>query len=208
MSYTPIGWQTGDTITAEKMNKMDNGWSVSSTQLFSEGVTTTGSGVYRATLAYVATAEPPQTLIINFDGTDYTCQNQGDYMYGSTAEDFSDGIPFAIAFGEGATTLYTETAGTHTISAGAVSVETSNDFSVAVNNCVDSSMIPLLCVDGVTTYDEAQTASNNGRMLYFKLYDDTFIIVGLSQYEDLSFIPTSSAFTASFGGGTFSIAYN
>ena len=208
MAYTPINWQTGDTITAEKMNKMDNGWSVDSSQLFSETVTTAGSGVYRATLSYVATAEPPQTLIINFDGTDYTCQNQGGYMYGSTTEDFSDGIPFAIAFGESATTLYTETAGTHTISAGAVSVETSNNFSVAVNNCVDSSMIPLLCVDGVTTYDEAQTASNNGRLLYFKLYDDTFIIVGMSQHEDLSFVPTSSAFTASFGSGFFSIAYN
>ena len=42
MSYTPINWQTGDIITAEKMNKMDNGWSVesSSQQLFSETVTT------------------------------------------------------------------------------------------------------------------------------------------------------------------------
>lgn len=28
MSYTPINWQTGDTITAEKLNKMDNGWLV------------------------------------------------------------------------------------------------------------------------------------------------------------------------------------
>ena len=208
MSYTPINWQTGQTITAEKLNRCDNGWSIDSTQLFSETVTTTGSGMYRATLSYVATAEPPQTLTIQFDGTDYTCQNQGNYMYGSTAEDFSDGIPFAIIFEENATTLYTETAGTHTISAGTVSVEISNDFSVAVNSCVDSSMIPLLCVDGVTTYDEAQTASDNGRLLYFKLYGDTFIIVGMSEYEDLSFIPTSSAFTASFYGGTFSIAYN
>jgi hypothetical protein len=25
MSYTPTTWQTGDTITAEKLNKLENG---------------------------------------------------------------------------------------------------------------------------------------------------------------------------------------
>ena len=28
MSYTPINWQTGEIITADKLNKMDNGWRV------------------------------------------------------------------------------------------------------------------------------------------------------------------------------------
>lgn len=39
MIYTPINWQNGDTITAEKMNKMDNGWGIGEVELFSETVT-------------------------------------------------------------------------------------------------------------------------------------------------------------------------
>ena len=133
MTYTPINWQTGDTITAEKMNKMDNGWGVSSTQLFSETVTTT-SGQYgnSASLAYSSAIIVP-TLYVTYDGDDYVCpavEMNGTFSYGGMGEmgpDFTD-YPFLITPINESNELFTETAGSHTISASQNAVEVSELF--------------------------------------------------------------------------------
>jgi hypothetical protein len=139
MAYTPINWQTGDTITAEKLNKMDNGWGIQNTQLFSETVTTVaGDFGNSATLAYSDWIRN-DTIIINFDGTDYTCDKitLSDTIYGyggagSKALDFTE-YPFAlVSVRNGSNTLYTETAGTHTISVAAPGMQTSDNFRAAV----------------------------------------------------------------------------
>ena len=138
MAYTPINWQNGDTITAEKMNKMDNGWSVTNgrTVLANETVTTEdddgdnvayldiGSGV-------TITAE---TIDVTFDGTVYTCDKDGE-TYGGTGFDFSV-YPFML-YNDG--TLYTESAGTYTvkIETNMESTETTVEFGKAVNSCVE-----------------------------------------------------------------------
>lgn len=168
MTYTPINWQTGDTITAEKLNKMDNGWGVESTQLFSETVTTADQGgVYGAELAYGSRIDAP-TLTVTFDGTDYACpriDGDGSYYYGG----FSDGpdfttYPFFIWSGESMNMLITETAGEHTVTVMASVLQTSADFKSAVVLALQD--IPsdrLEVIEGVTTWEEARDALLDGK---------------------------------------------
>ena len=83
MAYTPINWQTGDTITAEKMNKMDNGWGVQNTQLFSESVTTSvyeGMSFATGTFSYSALISD-ESVVVTFNGTDYTVARGGEDGY-------------------------------------------------------------------------------------------------------------------------------
>lgn len=147
MAYTPINWQNGDTITAEKMNKMDNGWSVESafSQFFSETVTTAEmQGLYAATLAY-ATQITADTLTVIVNGTEYTCSkfrdedNFGPCNYyggfGSNGPDFTT-YPFFIRTGDDGTNMFVTTAeGTYTVVAGAVSetIEVSDNFAEVVS---------------------------------------------------------------------------
>lgn len=211
MAYTPINWQTGDTITAEKMNKMDNGWGVQNTQLFSESVTTVaGQPAPSCTLAYVGFLTATEATV-SFDSTDYTVQmieSDGAHIYGeigAQAPDFTNYPFFVVSLPNGNNTLYTETAGTHSINVNASSLEVSANFSDAVNSCVNS---PMLCVSGTTTLAEMSEASSLGRLMYFKPYGDegteTFIITAFTNI-DAAFIPTYSQITASFNNGIFTV---
>lgn len=146
MAYTPINWQNGDTITADKMNKMDNGWSIdtASTTLCSESVTTTG-GFPPGQLAYSEwiTAD---TIWVTFDGVEYECPrlNPDDEewcFYGGYDTDLGEPdysvFPFWIdSENTGANYVDSENIGTHTISIAAVTqtLETSTDFQRAVNS--------------------------------------------------------------------------
>lgn len=178
MSYTPINWQAGDTITAEKLNKMDPGLGTSAAQLFSETVTTESSEYgNEVILAYSEFIEAP-SILVSFDGTDYECERiatEGDgvYCYGgfsSEGPDFTD-YPFLILSNDFHNTniVYTDTAGTHTVSVTANTIETSDDFTNAVKKIVNPmmSMMPMLCINGVTTYDEMVAARDSGSLLYF-----------------------------------------
>lgn len=211
MAYTPINWQTGDTITAEKINKMDNGWGVQNAQLFSETVTTVaGQPAPSCTLAYVGFLTATEATV-SFDGTDYTVQmidSDGAHIYGeigAQGPDFTNYPFFVVSLPNGNNTLYTETAGTYSISANASSLEVSANFSDAVNSCVNS---PMLCVSGVTTFAEMAKAFDYGRMLYFQPYGSnirvTSIITSFSNI-DATFIPTNSQITASFNNGIFTV---
>lgn len=208
MSYTPINWQTGDIITADKLNRCDNGWSVITSQLFSETVTTAvgQGGMIGGQLAYSGMLDMP-SLVVTFNGTDYECQRidaMGAYFYGGFSQsgpDFSE-YPFAIQGGGISNFIFTETDGTYAVAAGTKFVEVSDDFGMAVGACVDTSTMPLLCVDGVTTFAEMRDASNDGRMLYFKNGLATWFISGFSEEVSttaVSFMPdTGQAMTAGF----------
>jgi len=175
MVYEPIGWKTGDIISAEKLNKMDNGWSVSSTQLFSETVTTAddGNGYSSVDLTY-SQQITASTVIVTFDGTDYTCQAIYDgyvYWYGGVDDgpDFSE-YPFALECGQSYVTLYTQVSGTHTVSAAIAAMEVSANFASAVSEVAQplvatSASFPV--VIGTTLFSEAFTAlRNQGRLGY------------------------------------------
>lgn len=201
MTYTPINWQNGDTITAEKLNKMDNGWEVQETQLFSETVTTVaGQMGNTATLTY-ASSISASTIIATFDENVYTCDvvdfGDGMFAYGGIGEmgpDFTD-YPFAIVSMNGANTLYTETAGNHTVSAAATDAETTAKFRKAVNSCVEiPSANTILCVSGVTTRSDAE-----GKLPFFyEPGSTTSLHIITTIGAPCTVIPETSAYSASF----------
>ena len=173
MAYTPINWQTGDTITADKLNKMDNGWSVQSTQLFSEtGTTVSGEYGNEGNLTYTEQVSY-STIIVVFNNTAYTCNrvlvNENTYGYGGVDEEWNydfNTYPFALVFSkENGNIIATGTAGTYTVSVTAKPIETSDDFTNAVKKIVNP--IPMRCISGVTTYDEMVAATDSGSLLYF-----------------------------------------
>lgn len=142
MAYTPINWQTGDTITAEKLNRCDNGWSAesSSTTICEESVTTaTGDmGIPEAVLSY-SSEITADTLIITLNGTDYNCPKidfNETYFYGGF--DADDGAPdfstYPFFFWADSKTLYTETEGSYSVAIGVPStaIEASDNFKEAV----------------------------------------------------------------------------
>lgn len=168
MAYTPINWQTGDTIIAEKMNKMDNGWGVQNTQLFSETVTTANQGgMNQGTLAYSQTIDA-DTITVAFNGADYTCSRIdafGEHFYGGFTEqgpDFSE-FPFMIEIGEEHNFIYTQTVGTYTVAVSVSIIAVSDNFSIAVN--LASSLL-FRIVLGTTTWQQAYNAMSSGKLVY------------------------------------------
>lgn len=217
MSYTPIGWQTGDTITAEKMNKMDNGWSVSSiseTYINNESITTSekGEGAASAPTSYQSPITDDSITVI-FNGTTYTCA-KGGFGYGAVENgpvaDFTT-YPFGLV-PLGPVLLLTETAGTYTltVSANSTSVEVSDPFQTAVNSVVDTSTMPMLCVSGTTTLGEMSTAMSNGRILCFLPYGSSSssmcIITGIG-LDSVIFFPTYTGIQVSFVNDVFTVSY-
>lgn len=186
MSYTPINWQTGQTITADKLNRCDNGWAVESTQLFSETVTAVDQdGMYSATLVYSQLIDA-DTVTVTFDGTEYVCQRMdlyGEHFYGGfgeTGPDFTD-YPFAIESNGDTNTVYTETAGSHAIAAVGDAIATSSDFSAAVGKC-----LPILKVElGKTTFQEVSDAISEGFFVYGWDDDNGRMFYALSTGADI-----------------------
>lgn len=176
MSYTPIGWQTGDTITAEKLNKMDPGWGVETAAqtLFNDSVTTESSE-YGNEAQVSMTQITADTITVTFGGTDYTATKLvvgGSTRYGGVDAgwnyDFTE-YPFAIVSESESTYFATETAGTFSIKIDVLNttIETSDAFYDACNACVDTSSLPLHLVPGETTITVATAAKDAGRMMYF-----------------------------------------
>ena len=217
MAYTPINWQTGDTITAEKMNKMDNGWSVSSnstTYIDNESVTTSdmGEGDCVGPTSYQGVIADDSITVV-FNGTTYTCQ-KGGFGYGAVENspmgDFTT-YPFGLV-PMGPVLLVTATAGTYTltVSASSTSIEVSDNFNSAVNNCVDTSTLPMLCVSGTTTHDDMDSAIRSGRILYFQPYGSQIanmsIIMSVGS-DSVTFFPTDSSTQTSFVDGVFVVSH-
>lgn len=174
MAYTPINWQTGDTITAEKLNRCDNGWSVESSvsNIFTETVTTEvdGNGNF-AVFNYTDSMITINPATITFDGVQYSVplMTHGDRsIYGTSGvsgPDFTT-YPFLIMskiFNDTPSTMiYTETAGQHTVSIGvsSTSVEVSNNFKSAVATttlvvtATTSNVVTATTSNDVTTLDK------------------------------------------------------
>lgn len=165
MAYTPINWQTGDTITAEKLNRCDNGWGTENTQLFSETVTTE-AGEYgnEGQLAFSSMVSSSE-LTVTFDGTDYQCSavelsgNSG-YGYGGVDSeleyDFTT-YPFAVSFTNSyGNILATETAGSHTVAASGSVTVTSSDFAAAVAVALPPEL--FVATANATTWQEVHDA--------------------------------------------------
>ena len=178
MSYTPINWQNGDTITAEKMNKMDNGWGVSSVQLFSETITTT-AGQYgnSAQLSYSGGADLAQ-MTVTYDGDSYVCDcNTSGSVAAWGAPDPSDfsQYPFVLLFNNGSWMAYTSTAGTHTIAASQGAIEVSDSF---VSATAIASPI-LIAEPNVTTWQEISDALDSNKIVVIFDSSQCFYVSGV-----------------------------
>lgn len=199
MAYTPINWQTGDTITADKLNRCDNGWAVQETQLFSETVTTSGEeGLYEGQLAY-SYAIDADTITVIYDSTEYTCPSIGEGEYGApyndSIPDFSE-FPFNLyTRSNEAAYIITQTAGEHTVAVSTSTVQTSSDFDEAASAALGGAF--YLVTSGVTTWQEIADAIRAGKVVYRYLYDEA------NEYAEYELITSAGT----DGMGTYQIYY-
>lgn len=157
---------------------VDLGWEISSTQIFSETVTTVESGGMgnMATLAYAGNPTTLGTLTITINGTSYTCEQLSDneqYLWGaSNPSDFSE-YPFVLLYYNGAWYLITETAGEYTIAASESIATTTANFDMAAQTAVGG-MAPLRIILGTTTWQEVYDAMAVGRVAVASALDNDF----------------------------------
>ena len=167
MTYTPINWQTGDTITAEKLNRCDNGWSVTSSTvtLINETFTTYLDGEDNVAELTVSDNITAATINVTYDSVSYNCTADGT-MYGAPYGDYSD-YPFTL-YNDGF--IICETSGTHTIKveAAVASADTSTNFSTAV--MAASPIFPIIL--GTTTWQQAHDAMEAGKLAFYITYVD------------------------------------
>jgi hypothetical protein len=163
MSYTPIGWQTGDTITAEKLNKMDNGWSVeTATQTLCNDTITSvdDGGMYVSQLSVESiTAD---SIVVTFDGSTYQCDKDGDGGYGDSVDFTFATYPFRI---ESDGFIVTETGGSHTVKVEAVT--TTTEASSSFLDAVAFASPVMRIILKKTTWQQARDAMAAGRLAYY-----------------------------------------
>lgn len=187
MAYTPINWQTGDTITAEKLNKMDNDWGVENTQLFSESITSVEltNDIYGVALTYSQLIDA-DTITVTFDGTEYVCNRIeafDNHYYGGFSESGPDYsvYPFAIETKASGNTIFTETAGTYTVSASSDTVVCGDKFTKAVQSITGVFYITATWDEtghGYSldkTYEQIQAAYNSGKLCRIISSNNSFI---------------------------------
>ncbi len=198
MAYTPINWQTGDTITAEKMNKMDNGWGMQNTQLFSETATTVAGEYGNETELTYAESITADSITVTFDGNEYTCPsvivNGNICGYGgvdsSWAYDFSQ-YPFAIVSDNGVNYFATQTAGTYAVALTAPTVAVGDNFITAVKKIF---VLPIFTQNGQNftcnmTFTEVKEAIISGGCCY-ALQGSSVFLLTLCGNERLVFVQT------------------
>lgn len=152
MAYTPTEWQCGDTVTAERLNNLEEGVqeALSSgggsagyscieerTTLIDESVTTESQGAFA--VGTLSESISGDEIIVTFDGTEYECELLSDGSYGASYDGSTGGFdwskyPFSIDYDE----IATEVDGTHQVKIEVfnTSVETTECFEKAVNSVV------------------------------------------------------------------------
>lgn len=201
MAYTPINWQTGDAITAEKLNRCDNGWSVANgvATVFNDSVTTTDANNREVVIEPTEDFSTASEIVVILDNVTYNLtgfDDEGYWTWGAPYNDFSV-YPFSIYTNNGGFIFVSQTAGTYSLQIQAVAktVETSSDFSDAVNSCVNVASSAILCVPNVTHLDDVL-----GKGIPFFFNPDytgsIFIITTIG--SPCVIFPESSTITASF----------
>lgn len=212
MPYSRHTWECGESITASRLNNIEDGieealaccadkgyeCTESFTLLTNETVTTVEDGDYSISTIPYASKITADTIKVTFDGTEYLCTIDGydemncyggvSLVDGAQVIDFSD-YPFGITSDSSSVfnTIYTETAGSHTIKieASEVSVETSDCFKKAVKDVSGCSEPLVVNVDLETseldkTWNEINEAfpnvyiadANGGKTAIKGVYND------------------------------------
>ena len=221
MAYEPINWQTGDIITSARLNRMDRGWDVVKTELFSETVITAdaGHGAPEAQLVY-SNIINANSLTVVLDGAEYVCpcidlddkHYDGQYCYGGfdlnrKSPDFTT-YPFFIWSTASMNMLFTETAGEHTVAVAVSSFQTSTDFDSAVSSVFGTSPIPFRCISGQTKYSAMMNAQNAGRLMYFQYKQKTYFIHRILDTTEtaVEFFPEDTVVRIKFVNDVFTVS--
>lgn len=179
MTYTPINWQTGDVITANKMNKMDNGWGSQIKTVVNETFTAeNGESYYQTELVYNKTIDAPVITVV-FDNEEYTCElsiENGTNFYGAEfsgeTPDFSV-YPFTLISPPGySNVVLTETGGSHTIVVKYPSIETSSNFNKAIE--VGSPLKKIILSE--YTWQEVHDLVEAGNIVYYVNKTDSLTV--------------------------------
>lgn len=216
MAYEPTTWNCGDTITAEKLNKLENGlaeccgggsadvgYTCEYVTLTEETVTTAEDGgwIY-ADLSYTTPIEAA-TIRVTFNGTVYECERVEDndsyyHYYGAPDNDWSE-YPFQIVVGD-YNTLYFETAGTYTLKVDSEVATTTECFKRAVKSV--EPLVTYIAEENGTyvsslTYAEMREAYSQGRTIMAAAeYDSSTNMFGGS-YSPIFFVDINGAFGTS-----------
>lgn len=186
MPYEKHTWQTGETITAEKLNNIEDGvensdkgydYSLTKTNLFSETINSTyNNGYYVATFSYSQIFDNDE-LIVVFDDVEYFCNKNvvyGQSIYGGFNESgptFTD-FPFVINSSQSSgNTILTSTGGTHTVIVQVPNetINTTNGFEKAVNSIINNNAFIIDNPSGnrlETTWKTIRNALSNGTVCY------------------------------------------
>ncbi len=148
MSYSKYTWQTGETITAEKLNNLEggvqealSGYECIETKniLTEESVTTISQGAMNFGQLSYSQFIDADSLTITIDGTSYEVSKidmGGGFAYGEVSQsgpDFSK-YPFAIISSNTGNRLFTPQEGTYSVKIESLTetITTSEDFEKAV----------------------------------------------------------------------------
>lgn len=167
-------WKCGDTITADELNRMEDGieealssgWGSVGYECKEEYATLTDESVTTVmregdSVAYERLSYPSKidadTIKVTFDGVEYICENRYG-VYGALYNEETDSTdwsayPFTIYWGEDGNYLNTENAGTHQVKIESYekTVETSECFDRARGySCSGGTMTTL--VDEMVTF--------------------------------------------------------
>lgn len=128
MPYEKQTWTTGDTITAEKLNHIEDGIENNigyecETNVVNETITTSNNGIgsFTGDFKYVGEINALNELEVIFDGIEYTLPYDGTYRGYGESQSYNPSFvnyPLLISAANNDKTnwrLYTSTGGTHTI---------------------------------------------------------------------------------------------
>lgn len=228
MSYTPTNWQTGDVVTAEKLNKLENGvasggvYTESETVRFSGEVTTENAEGMGYADIECELSDAPEQITVVFDGTEYTVSKSDiggeNFAYGGIGEtgpDFSE-YPFAIAVTKQTigpitqwhTAFYTETVSTHQVVIKADTKAVNQELADAI-----SGVMPIMqLVNGETLSADAVEAFESGKLLYFYYTDPSddsrtcYMVTGINtSTKRFTFVPENSDIVCTYLGAEVAI---
>ena len=185
MAYEKQTWTTGEVITAEKLNHMEDGigdvgydCNGNITDLFEETINAVEvyEGVYQAHLAYSSELSA-NTLIVTFDGVEYRVAKSaapyGGVMYG----DLQDGTPapsferypFNIQYSyKGGYDISTKTVGEHSVKAQSVEPTIDECFSNVVRQLIFENIVVVNHREGdfPNIYIKVNNAANEGKAIF------------------------------------------
>lgn len=213
--YEKQTWVTGDVVTADRLNHMEDGITSAQAYTESEDVKFSGSvtmaeqnGVYIAQIDCDLSDEPEQIKVV-FDGTEYACEKisvDPSFGYGGIGEsglNFSE-YPFVITVYQG-TYIYTETASAHQVEIVVTTKAVNEDLVDVINQ---NNKLIIVNYDSNTlspdtSIADIKNAVKSGKsVIYREAVVDGATVTAYIQYADVN-CSISEAGDIEFKGGSY-----